>query len=213
MLKFAIAGAVLAFGLAATNAPAIAAPRNDCVDCPVSDKYDSEELVEKIRNIKQQLANEALIDVRATRRIRDDKPAAGPRHHDCADCPPPRKYDSQEVVKKVRNIDHSRVINTRTVVPVRTRVRETNHLVTRKNETRHVGVIRHNRIIVEKEIRYVRRVPVETRVEFITHKYRAVERPDSVTVPVGPRTIGKCSNRGGLLGTYGYCGPALRVRG
>ena len=47
-----------------------------------------------------------------------------------------------------------------TVVPVGTRVSETNHLVIHKNETRHVGVIRHNRIIIEKEIRYVRRVPV-----------------------------------------------------
>ena len=213
MLKFVIAGAVLVVGVAATSAPSVAAPRDvDCVDCTVSDKYDSDEVAEKIRNVKRQLANETPIDVRTSGTVRESKRAARPRNTDCADCPPPRRYDSQEVVKKVRNIDHSRVINTRTVVPARTRVRETNHLVIRKNETRHVGVIRHNRIVVEKEIRYVRRVPVETRVELITHKYRVVDRPDSVTVPVRPRVISKCSNRGGLLGTYGYCSP-LRVRG
>jgi hypothetical protein len=73
-------------------------------------------------------------------------------------------------------------------------------------------VVQHNRVIVEKEVRYVRRIPVQTRVEFITHDYRAVERPDTITVPVR-RVIGRCSDRGGLLGTYGNCGPTLRVRG
>jgi hypothetical protein len=225
MLKFAVAGVVLVLGLAATNAPAFAAPLNneDCTDCPVSKTYDSEDVIEKIRNIKQRLPNEAPIDLPAGRRGYEPKhnvesrrsheySRAPSRHSECADCAPRRKYDSQEVVKKVRTIDHSRVINTRIVVPYRTRVRETNHLVIHKNETRHVGVIRHNRIIVEKEIRYVRRVPVRTRVEFITHRYDAVERPDSITVPVRPRYIGKCSDRGGLLGTYGAC-TALQVRG
>jgi hypothetical protein len=161
MLRFAVAAAALMCGVAATGAPALAAPRDkECFDCPVS-----------------------------------------------------RKYDSHEVIKRVRNVDHSRVINTRTVVPVRTRVRETNHLVIHKNEIRHTGVVQHNRIIVEKEIRYVRRIPVETRVEFITHQYRAVERPDTVTVPVSLRAIDRCSSRGGLLGTYGHCGRPVRVRG
>ena len=41
-LKFAVAGAVLAFAAAGT--PVFAASRNyDCADCPVSRKYDSEE--------------------------------------------------------------------------------------------------------------------------------------------------------------------------
>ena len=83
---------------------------------------------------QQPLANEAPIDVRRPRRSAR-RPVR--RNSDCADCAPRRKYDSQEVVKKVRNVDHSRVINTRTVVPVRTRVKETNHLVIHKNETRH----------------------------------------------------------------------------
>ena len=77
-----------------------------------------------------------------------------------------------------------------TVVPVRTRVNETNHLVIRQNETRTIGVVQHNHIIVEKEIRYVRRVPVRTAVEFVTHDYRVVERPDTVTVPVTYRPNG-----------------------
>jgi hypothetical protein len=218
MSKFAIAGAVLALGFAAAAAPASAGPSEDCVDCPVSNKYDSAEVVEKIRNLNQPLANEAPIDVRGSRRAHDagrvtqTKRAASSRNADCGDSAPRRTYDTQEVVKKVRNIDHSRVINTQTVVPARTRVKEASHLLVRRNETRHVGVVQHNHTIVEKEIRYVRRIPVQTRVEFITHDYRVVERPASVTVPVRPRTIGKCSNRGGLLGTYGSCGP-LRVRG
>ena len=69
MLKFAVAGAVLVFGFAATGAPAVAAPRiDDCVDCPVSNKYDSEEVVQKIRSMKPPLANEDPIDVRPRQR-------------------------------------------------------------------------------------------------------------------------------------------------
>ena len=216
LLKFAIACAVLAFAVAAGVAPAVAQPRNaECVDCPVSNKYDSEEIVEKIRNLKKSMANEAPIDVRADqrayepKRVPDNRRAPGSRNTDCADCEPRRKYDSQEVVKKVRNVDHSRVINTKTVVPVRPRVRETNHLVIHNNETRNVGVIQHNRIVVEKEIRYVRRIPLRTTVEFVTHDYRVVERPASITVPVCPGYIGNCSRS---MGRYGSCGP-LRVRG
>ena len=108
MLKFAIAGAVLMFGLAASSAPVFAGPAADeCVDCPVSTKYDSDEVVEKIRN-NNSIANEAPIDLPVGRRR-----AAGPRDSGCADCAPRPRYDSQEVVKKVRNVDQSRVINTR----------------------------------------------------------------------------------------------------
>ncbi len=41
---------------------------------------------------------------------------------------------------------------------MRTRVKETNSLVIRQNETRLTGVVRHNHTIIEKEVRYVRRV-------------------------------------------------------
>ncbi len=217
-LKIFVAGAVLMLGL---SAPAIAAPRDqECTDCPISNKYDSEEVVEKIKRIKKTLANEEPIDVRAVRADyetghirhtgRGSHRSTRNRHTECADCAPRRKYDSREVVRKVRDVDHSRVINTRTVVPVRSRIKETNHLVVHDNVVRNTGVIQHNRIIVEKEIRYVRRIPVRTTVEFITHDYRVVERPDSVTVPayVTPR-VRDC--RG--YGRYGSCRSLLRVRG
>ena len=46
MLRFAIV--VLMFGLAASSAPVFAGPATDeCVDCPVSTKYDNDEVVEK----------------------------------------------------------------------------------------------------------------------------------------------------------------------
>ena len=165
------------------------------------------EVVEKIRNNNSPLANEAPIDVPAGRRR-----AAGPRDSDCADCAPRRRYDSQQVIKKVRNVDQSRVINTRTVVPVGTRVKETNSLVIRQNETRLTGVVRHNHTIIEKEVRYVRRVPVGTTVEFVTHNYRVVERPDTIKVPVTLHRPNGCYLGSDYVG-YGSCRPSLRVRG
>jgi hypothetical protein len=217
MLKFAVAGAVLVFGFATASVPAFAGPAIDeCTDCPVSDKYDSEDVVEKIRNVKRSLANEAPIDLSAGRRESNRGPgkkrAASSRDYDCAECAPRRKYDSEEVVKKIRNIDQSRVINTTTVVPVRRRVNETDRLVIRQNETHLTGVVRHNHTIVEKEVRYVRRIPARTVVEFVTHDYRVVERPDTVTIPVTYRPNG-CYRPGRAYVGYGSCRPALRVRG
>ena len=238
MLKFFVAGAALAFGLVSTSV--VAAPRkDDCADCPISKKYDSEEVIKKIRNIDHSRVINTTVVVPAARsideeprrdrdvkRVREDlsyreekradrrrvpesRRSVVLRSYGCADCAPRKKYDSEEVVKKVRNIDNSRVINTRTVVPGRTRIKETNHLVIHKNETRHVGVVQHNRIIVEKEIRYFRRVPARTRVEFITHDYRVVERPDTVKVYVPARAPGYI----GPCGRYGSCRSLLRVRG
>ena len=54
--------------------------------------------------------------------------------NDCYKCPPPRNYDSQEVVKKTRDVDHTRVIETQSVVPSK-RLIETNHLIIHENET------------------------------------------------------------------------------
>jgi hypothetical protein len=116
-----------------------------------------------------------------------------------------RGYDSEEVIKNTRTIDRSRDINTVTEVPVRRRTRETNHLVIHKNETRNVGVIRHNRTIIEKEIRYVRRIPVVTPVYIVTRQYRLIEQPDTITVPAVQRRTLSCRSHGG-------CRP-LRVRG
>ena len=105
----------------------------------------------------------------------------------CKNCPAPRPhYDSQEVVQTSRDIDHSRIINTTSVVPVSRKARTRNHLVIRKNTIRHVGVIRHNHTIIEKEIRYKRRAraaPIV--VNFVVQKYRTVHRPALVDdVPI-----------------------------
>jgi hypothetical protein len=132
---------------------------------------------------------------------------AEPRH-----AAPARKYEDETVIKKSRTIDHSRVINTVTHVPVRRRYREHNHLVIHENEIRHVGVVQHNRTIIEKETRSFRRVPVVTPVYFVTRYYRAVELSDSVVVPVTQRRVFGCHSR-----WYGRhrssCGATLRVRG
>jgi hypothetical protein len=133
--------------------------------------------------------------------------SAEPRH-----ATPARKYDDETVIKKSRTIDHSRIINTVTEVPVRPRYREHNHLVIHENEIRHVGVVQHNRTIIEKETRYFRRVPVVTPVYFVTRTYRAVELTDTVVVPVTERRMFGCRGR-----WYGHhrspCGGVLRVRG
>jgi hypothetical protein len=110
----------------------------------------------------------------------------------CQNCPAPRNYDSQEVVHTTKDVDHSRVINTQTVVPVSKRFKTTNHLVIRKNTIRHVGVVRHKHTIIEKEIRYRRPVYARARpivVNFVTQKYRTVHRPAMVrdTMTVYPR--------------------------
>jgi len=96
------------------------------------------------------------------------------RNNDCYKCPPPRNYDSQEVVKKTRDVDHTRVIETQSVVPSK-RLIETNHLIIHENETRNVGTIQHNHTIVEKELvltkRNVDNKYVNTVVNLVEHKY------------------------------------------
>jgi len=84
----------------------------------------------------------------------------GPR--DCYKCPPPRNYDTQEVVKQSRDVDHSRVIETQSVVPSK-RVIETNHLIIQENEIRNIGTIQHNHTIIEKELVLTKR-NVDTKV-------------------------------------------------
>ncbi|MBM3527604.1 MAG: hypothetical protein FJX62_05900 [Alphaproteobacteria bacterium] len=103
-------------------------------------------------------------------------PASAQYDRACKDCPAPRPhYDSQEVKKNTRTIDHSRVIETQTVVPVKSRGATKNHLVIHKNTIRHVGTIRHKHTIIEREIRTVRpRAP--TVVNFVVHEYRPVRR-------------------------------------
>ncbi|MCX7314071.1 MAG: hypothetical protein NTV56_20745 [Alphaproteobacteria bacterium] len=208
ILKFVAAGAVL--GLAFVS-PVAAAPLNDeCVDCtPAPSRYDTEEVIKKIQsaNRLQESQDQAAP---AEQPVAEEKRPRRARSTDCTDCPPPRKYDDRKVVKKVRNVDHSRVINTVTVVPAGRRVTETNRLVIEEDETRNTGVVQHNHTIVEKETRYVHRVPIVTTVNFVTRQYRVVEMPDTVSVPV-TTPVSRCRDR--WHGRHGSCGPLLRVRG
>jgi hypothetical protein len=201
-LKFAAVAAALVLGLAA---PVAAAPGDEDGADAASSRYDSAEVIEKILSRSRDSESAGAPHRRSTEANRNSRP----RTSECFECGPRRRYDDQKVVKKVRNIDHSRVINTVTVVPAEPRVRETRRLVIQKNEIRHVGVVQHNHIIVEKEVRYVRRAPPTT-VNFVTHNYRVVERPAMVSVQVMPSRNYEC----GLgLGRYqGSCGPTLRVR-
>jgi hypothetical protein len=80
---------------------------------------------------------------------------------ECPGCPAPRQYDSHEIIKKIREIDHSRVINTTTVVPIYRRAPEPERL-------------------------YVR--PTTTVVNFVTHRYKVTEHPVGfAAVPVQQR--------------------------
>src|SRR4029078_3433646 len=100
--------------------------------------------------------------------------AGGYGGRDCYKCPPPRNYDSQEVVKQTKDVDHSRGIETQSVVPSK-RLIETNHLIIRENETRNIGTVQHNHTIIEKEL--VLTKPnvcpkhVNTVVNLVEHKY------------------------------------------
>jgi hypothetical protein len=201
-LKFAALSIAMVLGLAA---PAAAAPGDeDGVDA-ASSRYDTPEVIQKIVSRSRDTESTGS----SSRHTTDTRRVKRSRTSECFDCQPRRHYDDQKVVKKVRNIDHSRVINTVTVVPAEPRVRETRRLVIQKNEIRHVGVVQHNHIIVEKEVRYVRRTPPTT-VNFVTHNYRVVERPAMVSVQVVPSRTYEC---GVGLGRYqGSCGPTLRVR-
>ena len=94
-----------------------------------------------------------------------------------------KKYDSQEVVRTNKTIDHTGKVDTKTVKPS-TRVIETNHLIVHENETKNVGTVQHNRTIVDKEIvvtkrnvdhKYVNRVINEVKHEYHTIRQHVVE--------------------------------------
>jgi hypothetical protein len=135
----------------------------------------------------------------------------------CYDCPAPREhYDSQETIHTTNDVDQSRVINTQSEAEVSRRVKQTNHLVIRENQTRNVGVVQHNHTIYERVPRYVVRVPAVTVVSFVTQRYHVVETPATMTVPVSVRPASRCS-RGGRYDRYSRdddsCRRLLRVRG
>ena len=93
----------------------------------------------------------------------------------CHNCQKPKpKYDSTEAVKKTKDVDHSRVIETQSVVPSK-RLIETNHLIVHENETRNIGTVQHNHTIIEKELvltkRNVDHQYINTVVNLVEHKY------------------------------------------
>lgn len=106
------------------------------------------------------------------------------------------------------DVDHSRVIDTTSVVPVSRQVREKSHLVIRHNTTRNVGVVRHNHTIVEREMRYLPRRPVVTVINFVVRNYRTTHRPHSTEVDPIRLYETDCTRNG-----RGACGGPLRVRG
>jgi hypothetical protein len=94
-------------------------------------------------------------------------------------CPPPKQYDSQEIVKTSKEVDHSKVIETQTVVPSK-RLIETNHLVIHEHETVNKGVVLHKNIIIEKELvltkRNVDHKHVNKVVDLVEHKFETDRR-------------------------------------
>jgi hypothetical protein len=117
---------------------------------------------------------------------------------DCVNCPISKKYDSTEVIKRTKDVDHSRVIETESVVPSQ-RLIETNHLIIHENETRHVGTVQHNHTIIEKEVilrkRNVDHMTVNTVVDLVEHKYNTVRKRivEEREVPGEARELGHCN--------------------
>jgi hypothetical protein len=141
----------------------------------------------------------------------------GGYRNDCYKCPQPRpNYDSTEVIKQTRDVDHSRVIETQSVVPSK-RLIETNHLIIRENETRNIGTVQHNHTIIEKELvltkRNVDTKNVNTFVNLVEHKYNT-ERKHIVEereIPGENRDITCNCDRGPHpvpLQVYGQAQPA-----
>src|SRR5882724_2700690 len=141
---------------------------------------------------------------------------SGGYRNDCYKCPTPRpNYDSTEVIKQTRDVDHTRVLETQSLVPSK-RLIETNHLIIRENETRNIGTVQHNHTIIEKELiltkRNVDTKNVNSVVNLVEHKYnterkRVVEERE---IPGENRDITCNCVRGGghHLQVYGQAQPA-----
>jgi hypothetical protein len=174
-MRHALAGAFLF--LAATGAPAFAAPDDLPAYPPVVPPIE----------VTPPAADAPPAQYAAPAPSADavPDPAAAPPVA-CENCAPPRIYDSHEVIKKIREVDHSRVINTTTVVPV----------------------YRHAPEPQQPERRLVR-VPSVTVVHFVTHQYKVIEGPVTTyaEVPVVRRRAKDCHGR------YGSCRRVLRVGG
>jgi hypothetical protein len=106
----------------------------------------------------------------------------------CVDCRAPRKhYDTQEVVKTYRNVDRSRVINTKSYVYKRPRAVYAPPVV---------------------------RVPVVKVIEVVVQRYHVVEVPNYTYQPVVYRPAYRPVVHHPAKYCYGYgCSYRLRVRG
>jgi hypothetical protein len=191
MLKFIVASAVLILGVTASAAAPLAGSRSEgCVNCsPVRQHYASEDVSKATRDVDQPSVIGTSTRTPAEETTEYPNRSAGQSGGDCVNCPPPRKYDSIEVVKNTRDVDQSRVIDTDEVVQVRPKVKEVNKLVIHENETRNVGVVQHNHRIIEKETRYVKRAPAYHRPAPV---HRVVQRVQTVYVPVMAQPVQNC---------------------
>src|SRR4026208_398201 len=99
--------------------------------------------------------------------------------NDCYKCPPPRNYDRQEVGKKTQESQHSRVIETQSVVPSK-RLIETNHLIIHETEVRNVGTVVHNHTIIQKDLvltkKNVDHKYVNNNINLVEHKYNTLRQ-------------------------------------
>ena len=182
MAKYAVVSAALIVGFAVLAQPALAAPLDDDPQPRMESQVQPQAQprpynTEEPARIRQEMDRRAPDD-NATAPVGERAPYAdrssGDAARDCANCPLPRNYDSTEVLKQTRDIDHTRVIETQSVVPSK-RLIETNHLIIRENETRNVGVVQHNHTIIEKELvltkRNVDTKTVNNVVNLVEHKY------------------------------------------
>lgn len=112
----------------------------------------------------------------------------------CDNCLP-KRYDSVEVIKKIREIDRSRSVNNTEMAPDYAPPRET-----------------HPSYRVRSDL---------TLVNFVVHRYRVIEAPAMVPAsdageyrPVyRPHRAHRVACKYGKRGRYDSCRPALRVRG
>jgi hypothetical protein len=184
MLKFAIAVGSLMIAMDPSSAQ-VAAPR--CVDADCPNPKGQEQSVKEADSARTAVS-----------------PA-------CSECPLPQGFDSQEVLKKVRIIDHSKIINTVTVLPAGRRGKATRHLVLHLTEVRHVGVIQHNHTIIEKSIRSMQPSRHNKRYR------RAPIKPNTWRSSYGSADIGAADQsgraRGGCARVYipnGWTGSRMR---
>jgi hypothetical protein len=125
----------------------------------------------------------------------DDVNAAPPKSAatDCVNCPPPRKYDSREVIKTRRDLERViQTINTTSMAP---------------EKPAESPAKSSPRIYVRPDV---------TLVNFVVHRYRVIYAPALVSAsevqdypaPSVYRPARICKH-----GRYGSCRPLLRARG